>query len=537
MERIKGRSLSAQIVMGNIRICGRTLRRPAPATVKDVEAEVLRYEEAVSVAAKELRALSVQAGQSVGSWNARIFDVHAMMVEDPEYREQVVGTIRQSGFDAAYSVMLIGERYVSLFDGMEDEYFRARAQDVADITERLLRILLGEAGETAAEAPAIIVTKEITPGELVQQANGSVLGVVTSQGAYYSHASILARSMELPAVAGITVNASMNGHPAILDGVKGVLILDPDEATIEEYTRLLSEREHNKAVLLAGGNAPTVTRTGKHIPLRANIGELSELKTALELGADGIGLLRTEFLFLNAEHLPNEEEQFLFYKKAVEAMSGRKVVIRTLDIGADKPMPYLKQDEEQNPALGCRAIRYALSNPSLLKTQLRAIRRASLYGDVLVLYPMISAEWELTALAAIEEEVEAALIAEGYTLPRAARGIMIETPAAAILSDRLSERVDFLSIGTNDLAQYVLAVDRQNSSLSDYYDPGSEAVLRMISMVIGNAHRKGIPVSVCGELAADATATAKLIEMGVDELSVTPMHLPAVRKAIRDCEA
>ncbi len=537
MERITGRRLSEQIVIGNIRVCSRNRRRLTPVLTKDVEAEVLRYEKAVSETAEELRALSIEAGQSIGSANASIFDVHAMMAEDLEYREQVISTIRRRGLDAAYSVMLIGEHYGKLFSDMEDEYFRARAQDVADVTERILKRLLGEEADLDEKAPSILMTEEITPGELVSQENGRILGLVTTQTAYYSHVAILARSMELPAIAGITPDASMNGHPAILDGVKGVLILDPDEATIEEYTRLLSEREHNKAVLLAGGNAPTVTRTGKHIPLRANIGELSELKTALELGADGIGLLRTEFLFLNAEHLPSEEEQFLFYKKAVEAMSGRKVVIRTLDIGADKPMPYLKQDEEQNPALGCRAIRYALSNPSLLKTQLRAIRRASLYGDVLVLYPMISAEWELTALAAIEEEVEAALIAEGYTLPRAARGIMIETPAAAILSDRLSERVDFLSIGTNDLAQYVLAVDRQNSSLSDYYDPGSEAVLRMISMVIGNAHRKGIPVSVCGELAADATATAKLIEMGVDELSVTPMHLPAVRKAIRDCEA
>ena len=534
MEVYQGHKISGQIAIGTIYLRREEQERIVPETVSDAEAEVTRYEEAVKKAASDLRALSSKAEQNVGAWNARIFEVHAMMTEDVDYREEVTRTIKSKNLCAEYAVFLTGEHFSKMFSDMEDDYFRARAQDVKDITDRLIRTLRGQTRAEDPDEPHILVVGELTPDDLIRQVRSRILGIVTERGTAYSHASILARSMGIPTLSGISPDPSWNGRKAILDGIRGTLIINPDPSTVKEYLGILSERAEREAKQKSSRTEPAVTKNGKRIPLLANIGDLSELETAKQYGAEGIGLLRTEFLFLNAAQVPSEEEQYAFYRKAVETMGDRPVVIRTIDIGADKPARCIPMPEEDNPALGNRAIRISLANRELFTAQLRAIFRAGMHGNVSVLYPMITSEWEMKEIAEIEADVKDSLKNDGYALAPVRRGIMIETPAAAVLSDRLSEYADFFSIGTNDLAQYVLAVDRKNYALERYYNPRHEAIMRLIAATIGNAHKKGIPVSVCGELAADTDVTEQLIALGVDELSVSPSLLTEVRQAIRE---
>lgn len=536
MEVLHGNRISAQTAIGQIRIRMEQTVRVQPVPVADTEAEIGRYEAAVRQAAAELRALSERASRSIGPWNARIFEVHAMMAEDVDYRGKVTETIRERRVCAEYAVELTGLHFAGMFENMEDPYFRARSQDVKDITDRLIRILLGEKTSVDQDRPYILAASELTPGDLMRQDRSCILGIVTEQGTAYSHASILARSMSIPALTGIRIDPSWDGHMAILDGEKGCLIIDPDSGTVKEYLRITAERAASDSEKDEAEPGQALTKSGKRIILRANIGDETELDAAVTGGAEGIGLLRTEYLFMEAGELPGEEEQFRYYKTFAEAMKGQKVVIRTTDIGADKPVSYLEMPHEENPALGKRAIRLSFDNREMFRTQLRAIFRAAQYGNVAVLYPMITSEWEMKEIVRTEEEVRNELRSEGIEVPEIPRGIMIETPSAAVISDRLSEYADFFSIGTNDLAQYVLAVDRKNAAVAKYYDPWHDAILRLLTMTVQNAHRKGIPVCLCGELAADPAATDRLIALGVDELSVAPYLLREIRRSIRACE-
>lgn len=536
MEIYRGNKITAQTAVGEIRIKTARDVRVQPVSVTDTDAEIRRYEDAVRQAARELRALSEQASRNIGTWNAKIFDVHAMMAEDVDFRREVVTAITERKICAEYAVELAGRHFITMFEEMEDPYFRARGQDVRDITDRLIRILMGEKIAGEPDRPYILAATELTPGDLMQQDRSRILGIVTEQGTVYSHASILAKSMRIPAISGIRTNPDWDGHRAILDGARGTLILDPDIETVKEYLRINAEQAETQTDRKDDSAEPALTKSGKHIVVRANIGDASELEAAAAAGAEGIGLLRTEYLFMESGQLPGEEEQFRFYRDAVSAMKGQKVVIRTVDIGADKPLPYLAMPKEENPALGKRAIRLCFDNPEMFYTQLRAIYRAALFGNVAVLYPMITSEREMKEILKIEGEVREQLRSEGIPVPEIPRGIMIETPAAALISDRLSEYADFFSIGTNDLAQYVLAVDRRNVSVSGYYDPWHDAILRLLSLTVSNARKKGIPVCLCGELAADPEATGKLIALGVSELSVSPSLISDVRQAIRACD-
>ena len=535
MERFEGHGITERIAIGTICVLGQETSRVAAVRVEDSEAEAARYRKAVSQAAAELRSLAEQSEKQVGTWDAKIFEVHAMMVEDVDYTEEVLNTIRRQKLCAEYAVSLAGEHFARMFHDMEDSYFRARSQDVTDVTARLIRILKGETPDEHPSGPHILMAKELMPGDLMRRERSSILGIVTEQGTAYSHTSILAKSMNIPTITGIRADYLKNGHMAILDGYRGILIVDPDSATIAEYLHIIGEHAERENAM-ESANEPAVTKSGKKICLCANIGDISELSSAVRYGAEGIGLLRSEFLFMESDVLPSFEEQLQFYKKVAETMGDRKVVIRTVDIGADKPAPCLPMPEEENPALGCRAIRVSLDNRDMFRTQLKAVFCAGQYGNVSVLYPMISSEWEMKEIAAIADSVRKELMDEGIDASNVKQGIMIETPAAAILSDRLAEYADFFSIGTNDLTQYVLAVDRKNARLERFYDQKHEALLRLIGNVVGNAHRKGIPVSVCGELASIPEATELLIGLGVDELSVSPSLLTKVRKAVRNCE-
>ncbi|MBO4697873.1 MAG: phosphoenolpyruvate--protein phosphotransferase [Lachnospiraceae bacterium] len=535
METLRGNRISSKTAIGQIRIRTERPIRVQPVPVTDTQTEIARYEAAVRQAAAELRALSERASRTIGPWNAKIFEVHAMMAEDVDYRSIVLETIEEKKLCAEYAVELAGRHFAEMFEQMDDPYFRARMQDIKDVTDRLLRALMGEHVSGEPDKPYILAASELAPADLMQQDRSRILGIVTEQGTAYSHASILAKSMRIPMLTGITINPQWDGHQAILDGSRGTLIVDPDIETVKEYLRLTAADAGRDDGQTDEPADPALTKSGKHIVLRANIGDASELEAASLAGAEGIGLLRSEYLFMESAQLPDEEDQFRYYKDFASAMKGQKVVIRTVDIGTDKPVSYLRMPHEENPALGKRAIRLSFDNPDMFRTQLRAIFRAAQFGNVAVLYPMITSEWEMKEIIRMEDEVRKSLLEEGIEVPAVQRGIMIETPSAALISDRLSEYADFFSIGTNDLAQYVLAVDRMNGSVSKYYDPWHDAILRLLTLTVQNAHRKGIPVCLCGELAADPEATARLIALGVDELSVAPSLIPEIRRAIRSC--
>ena len=531
MERFSGHRVVGEIAIGTIHVLAEEPGKVSPVPVSDVEAEIARFDRTAKQAAEQLRRLSETSEQRVGVENARIFAVHAMMTEDVDYREEVIRTIRAGKVCAEYAVYMAGRHFSQMFADMEDSYFRARAQDVKDVTDRLLAVLTGRGTVEMPEESYILVAEDLTPGQLMQQKRNRLLGIVTSRGSAYSHTAILCKSMRIPTLTGIVPNPSWEGHRAILDGRLGVLLIDPDTETVRQYLKQMKETaERNEALPESG---PAVTKEGRRVLLCANIGNREELQCAIRNGAEGIGLLRTEMLFLDSEELPGEEEQFTFYKEIITAMGGRRVVIRTADIGGDKPADCLPEPPTDNPALGCRGIRLSLLHKDVLRTQLRAVFRAGAGENVAVLYPMITSEKEIREVKEIAESVREELRKEGIDAGNVEQGIMIETPAAAVLSDRMSTYADFFSIGSNDLAQYVLAADRKNSTL---YEPGHEAVIRLIAMTVNHAHRAGIPVSVCGELAADHDGINALIAIGTDELSVSPSLLPEVRRTIREYE-
>lgn len=475
-----------------------------------------------------------KALKEVGESGAQIFEVHQMMLEDDDYNDSVKNIIETQMVNAEYAVATTGDNFAAMFASMDDEYFQARAVDMKDISERVIKVLMGVGEAADWEEPSIIVAEDLAPSETVQFDKSKLLGFVTRLGSSNSHTAILARTMNIPALIQIDIKEEWNGKLGIIDGFTGEFYIDPEPEILEKYQAKKAELEERRRLLAEQKGKPTVTKSGKAIKLFANIGSVSDLPSAMENDAGGIGLFRSEFLYLESNDYPSEDEQFKAYKMVAETMAGKKVIIRTLDIGADKQVDYFNLDKEENPAMGLRAIRICLTRPEIFKTQLRAILRASAYGNIAVMYPMIISVEEVRKIKSIMEEVKAELDEAGIQYGNVEQGIMIETPASVILSDVLAQEVDFFSIGTNDLTQYTLAIDRQNAKLDEFYNPHHEAVLRMIEMVVDNAHKAGIWAGICGELGADMELTERFMEMGVDELSVSPTFIYPVRQLIRE---
>ena len=534
MEIIQGKAIFGGIAIGPISFFAKEQKQVKRTKVEDTEAEIARYEAALATAIEQLGALYEKALKEVGESEAQIFEVHQMMLEDDDYNDSVKNIITSQGLNAEYAVATTGDNFSTMFAAMDDEYFQARAVDVKDISERIINILMGIGEAKVSDEPSIIVAEDLAPSETVQMDKSKLLGFVTRLGSSNSHTAILARTMNIPALIQVDIKEEWNGKQAIIDGFSGKFIIEPEADVLEEYQKKQAEQQERRRLLAEQKGKPTVTKNGKAIKLFANIGSVSDLQSVMENDAAGIGLFRSEFLYLESDTYPTEEEQFKAYKMVAETMAGKKVIIRTLDIGADKQVDYFELDKEENPAMGLRAIRICLTRPEIFKTQLRALLRASAFGNIAVMYPMIISVEEVRKIKAIMEEVKAELDEAGIPHGEVEQGIMIETPAAVILSDLLAKEVDFFSIGTNDLTQYTLAIDRQNAKLDEFYNPHHEAVLRMIQMVVENAHKAGIWAGICGELGADLELTDRFMEMGVDELSVSPTFIYPVRQKIRE---
>ena len=534
MEIIQGKAIFGGIAIGPISFFAKEQKQVKRTKVEDTEAEIARYEAALATAIEQLGALYEKALKEVGESEAQIFEVHQMMLEDDDYNDSVKNIITSQGLNAEYAVATTGDNFSTMFAAMDDEYFQARAVDVKDISERIINILMGIGEAKVSDEPSIIVAEDLAPSETVQMDKSKLLGFVTRLGSSNSHTAILARTMNIPALIQVDIKEEWNGKQAIIDGFSGKFIIEPEADVLEEYQKKQAEQQERRRLLAEQKGKPTVTKNGKAIKLFANIGSVSDLQSVMENDAAGIGLFRSEFLYLESETYPTEEEQFKAYKMVAETMAGKKVIIRTLDIGADKQVDYFELDKEENPAMGLRAIRICLTRPEIFKTQLRALLRASAFGNIAVMYPMIISVEEVRKIKAIMEEVKAELDEAGIPYGNVEQGIMIETPAAVILSDLLAKEVEFFSIGTNDLTQYTLAIDRQNAKLDEFYNPHHEAVLRMIQMVVENAHKAGIWAGICGELGADLELTDRFMEMGVDELSVSPTFIYPVRQKIRE---
>lgn len=534
MEIIQGKAIFGGIAIGPISFFAKEQKQVKRTKVEDTEAEIVRYEAALATAIEQLGALYEKALKEVGESEAQIFEVHQMMLEDDDYNDSVKNIITSQGLNAEYAVATTGDNFSTMFAAMDDEYFQARAVDVKDISERIINILMGIGEAKVSDEPSIIVAEDLAPSETVQMDKSKLLGFVTRLGSSNSHTAILARTMNIPALIQVDIKEEWNGKQAIIDGFSGKFIIEPEADVLEEYQKKQAEQQERRRLLAEQKGKPTVTKNGKAIKLFANIGSVSDLQSVMENDAAGIGLFRSEFLYLESDTYPTEEEQFKAYKMVAETMAGKKVIIRTLDIGADKQVDYFELDKEENPAMGLRAIRICLTRPEIFKTQLRALLRASAFGNIAVMYPMIISVEEVRKIKAIMEEVKAELDEAGIPYGNVEQGIMIETPAAVILSDLLAKEVDFFSIGTNDLTQYTLAIDRQNAKLDEFYNPHHEAVLRMIQMVVENAHKAGIWAGICGELGADLELTDRFMEMGVDELSVSPTFIYPVRQKIRE---
>lgn len=537
MQCIKGISIFSGIAIGRISIYNREQKQVKRIHIDDTEREIERFERAKEQALEQLQVLYEQALVEVGEVNAQVFEVHGMMLEDEDYKESVYHMIRTQSVNAEYAVARTGENFKQMFEQMEDEYFKARSADVKDISERVIGILLGvDAKKIQEDEPAIILAKELTPGETIQMDKTKVLAFVTEIGTKNSHTAILARSMNIPALAGISIEEGWNGKKGIVDGYSGRLYVEPDEETLEEMKVRIEQLEKKRNLLKTLHGRDTVAPSGKKIHLYANIGNKSDVASVIANDAEGIGLFRTEFLYLEGKSYPDEQEQFLVYQYVAEAMAGKRVIIRTLDIGADKQADYFGLDPEENPAMGYRAIRICLDRRDMFKTQLRAILRAAAYGTVAIMFPMISSVEEVREAKKLLEEAGGELKSEGIAYGNVEVGIMIETPAAAVMSDRLAKEVEFFSIGTNDLTQYTLAMDRQNQKLDSMYNPHHPAVLRLIERVIQNGHSGGAWVGICGELGADTKLTSTFLKMGVDELSVSPSMVLPVRQAVLESE-
>ena len=537
MNKYTGKSVFGGIAIGKIMVYEKGEHQVKRVKVTDAEAEKNRYYEAVERAFKQLGELHDKALREVGEANAAIFEIHQMMLEDDDYKESVEHIIESQMVNAEYAIAQTGDNFSQMFAAMDDEYMRGRAADVKDITERLLGILSGntESGVDADE-PVIMVAENLAPSETVQMDKSKILSFVTQKGSVNSHTAILARTMGIPALIGsdIVIDESLNGKLGVVDGTNGVVYIEPDEATLSAMQEEQRKDNEKKALLQELKGKEDVTLDGKKIKLYSNIGNIKDLANVIANDAAGIGLFRSEFIYLESDTFPTEEEQFNIYRTVAESMAGKPVIIRTLDIGADKQCDYFGLDKEDNPALGLRAIRICLTRPEIFKTQLRALYRASAYGNISIMYPMIISEQEVDKIKVIENEVKAELTEQGIEFGNPKSGIMIETPAAVIMSRQLAKKVDFFSIGTNDLTQYTLAIDRQNTKLDDFYDAHHPAVLAMIRMVVENAHAEGIWAGICGELGADTTLTEEFLKMGVDELSVSAGKVLAVRKVIRE---
>lgn len=540
MQYFQGKSVYKGIVMGPVAVLKKNDYQVKRARIEDPEAEVKRVKEAVEVSKKQLGRLYDKAVREVGEASAAIFEVHQMMLEDEDYLESMQNMIRTELVNAEYAAAATGDNFAEMFAAMDDEYMKARSADVKDISERLVRNLSGEGdNDLSSMEPSVIVADDLSPSETVQMDKEKILAFVTVHGSTNSHTAILARMMNIPALIGVPMdlNGLKTGMTAVVDGFSGQVIFEPEEDVQKETEKRMQEEAEKQKFLEELKGKENVTPDGRKINIYANIGSVGDLGYVMENDAGGIGLFRSEFLYLGRNDFPTEEEQFQAYKQAVQTMAGKKVIIRTLDIGADKQVEYFNLGKEENPALGYRAIRICLKQPEIFKAQLRALFRAAVYGNLSVMYPMITSTEEVEKIYAIVAEVEEELKAQEvqYKIPE--QGIMIETPAAVMISDRLAEMVDFFSIGTNDLTQYTLAIDRQNEQLDDFYNPHHEAVLRMIRMVVENAHKCGKWAGICGELGADLTLTEQFVRMGVDELSVAPSMILKLRKIVREMKA
>lgn len=535
MEKFEGTSILKEIAIGKIHYYSKEKQVVQRNRVDDTEAELRRYEAAKEKALRQLHELYEKARKEAGEDSAAVFDVYAMILEGDQFDASIRSAIESQNVNAEYAVAVAGDDLAKMFEAMDDEYFRARSADIRDLSERLISILQGDSVKSAPGVGAVILAaKDLTPSETVQMDKSRLLGFITEFGSSNSHTAILARTMNVPALMGIPVDEHLEGRIAIIDGVNAALILDPDEETLEYYQEKKRENKRRRELLQELKGKEDVTLDGKHIRLYANIGSVEDTAEALANDAAGIGLFRSEFLYLGKSDYPTEEEQFQAYRTVVQNMAGRKVIIRTLDIGADKQADYFHLDHEDNPAMGYRAIRICLDREEIFRIQLRAILRASAYGNVGIMYPMIISVDEVRRCKEILNEVRGELENREFPVGEIEQGIMIETPAAVMISDLLAEEVDFFSIGTNDLTQYTLAIDRQNAKLDPIYDSHHPAVLRMIRMTVENGHKGGCWVGICGELGADTTLTGEFLRMGIDELSVTPASVLPIRKIIRE---
>lgn len=535
--KLSGKAVYKGVVLGPVIVLKKNDRQVKRMKITDADAEILRLEKAIEQSQLQLQKLYDKAVKEVGESSAAIFEVHQMMLEDDDYLEAIHNMIRTEMLNAEYAVAVTGDNFSEMFAGMDDDYMKARAADVKDISNRLVRNLQGqEEVDFSSVEPSVIVAEDLSPSETVQMDKDKILAFVTVHGSANSHTAILARMMNIPALIGVPLNLDEihTGMQAVVDGFKGEIIFEPSQELCIQIKERIRKEQEKLLLLQTLKGKENVTLDGHKINIYANIGSVGDIAYALENDAGGIGLFRSEFLYIGRNDFPTEEEQFQAYRQAVQTMAGKKVIIRTLDIGADKQADYFNLGKEDNPAMGYRAIRICLKQPDIFKAQLRALLRASIFGNLSIMYPMITSVEEVQKIYKIFEEVKAEFdqLKIPYKLPE--QGIMIETPAAVMISDELAEMVDFFSIGTNDLTQYTLAIDRQNERLDDFYNPHHKAILKMIQMVVENGHKHGKWVGICGELGADLELTESFIRMGVDELSVSPSMILKIRKAVRE---
>ncbi len=533
---LEGKAVFEGVAIGRLSIYKKTEQSVKREKVEDTDAEIKRYEAAREMATEQLQVLYDKAVKEVGEASAEIFEAHQLMVEDGDYIDSVENIISTQGVNAEYAVAETGDNFQKMFLDMEDEYFRGRAADVKDITERIINCLSGAGGGgIVTDEPVIVVADDLAPSETVQMDKDKILSFVTVHGSANSHTSILAKTMNIPAIIGcdIPLTDEMDGRDAIVDGFEGKVYIDPDPDVLAEKKQIVLQEQEKKAMLEQLKGKDNVTLDGQHINLYANIGNTKDLALVLKNDAGGIGLFRSEFIYLGSDDYPTEDEQFAIYKQVAETMAGKKVIIRTLDIGADKQADYFQLPQEENPALGLRAIRICLTRPEIFKTQLRAILRASAFGKISIMFPMIISVDEVKKIKEIVAEVKKELDDAGIKYDKDIElGIMIETPAAVMMAEELAEEVDFFSIGTNDLTQYTLAIDRQNQSLDEFYDPHHPGLLKMLKMVVDGAHKGGAWAGICGELGSDLSLTKEFLAMGFDELSVSPGRILPLRKTV-----
>lgn len=536
--KLEGKSVFSGIAIGKCKIFGKKDQVVKRSKVTDTDLEIKRFTQAKEQAKSQLAALYEKALKEVGEANAAIFEVHQMMLDDLDYVESITNMISSQGINAEYAVATTGDNFAEMFAAMDDDYMRERAADVKDISNRVIHILQGGSEQAGlGDQPVIILADDLAPSETVQLDKSKVLSFVTRHGSTNSHTAILARTMNIPALIGVDYPEDAEGHMAVVDGRNSVFLLDPTEEELTKYEALRQEEVEKARLLQELKGKENVTKAGRKIALYANIGGVGDVASVLANDAGGIGLFRSEFLYLETEDYPSEEQQFKAYRTVAENMAGKKVIIRTLDIGADKQVDYFGLEHEENPAMGYRAIRICLDRKEIFKTQLRAIYRASYYGNISIMFPMIISVDEVKAAKEMCATVQEELKSGGIPYGKVELGIMIETPAAVMISDLLAKEVDFFSVGTNDLTQYTLAIDRQNPKLDNIYDAHHPAILRMLQMIIDNGHKEGCWVGICGELGADVTLTDTFIKMGVDELSVSPSMILKVREQIRNSDA